>query len=93
MGLNGLMFDQRGQELCTDFQYRWETLCWYVPEFSVLFYPFVARRPLDGQQIAVSAYMAVTAVLLAAPLALLTVRQLKGRMRNWLAEAGTGWKI
>ncbi len=39
--MNGLIFDNNGLRLCTDNDYALESLCLYVPEFSVLWHPLV----------------------------------------------------
>jgi hypothetical protein len=42
VGTSGLVFgDEYLTPYCTSFSYAYEHLCWYVPEFSVLWAPFV----------------------------------------------------
>jgi hypothetical protein len=41
VGANGIIFGQAGLDICTANRFAMEHLCWYVPEFSVLFHPFV----------------------------------------------------
>jgi hypothetical protein len=45
VGVNGALFGQTGLDICTANNYALEHLCWFVPEFSVLFHPFVTRLP------------------------------------------------
>jgi hypothetical protein len=46
IGLNGVVFQQNALiNLCFSGDYQQEFLCWYVPELSVLFHPFVMRAP------------------------------------------------
>lgn len=47
VGLNGVVFDQRSMDVCWQNNYELEFLCWYVPEFSALWRPFVVQGPLD----------------------------------------------
>lgn len=41
VGVNGIVFNQKGLEICQTNHFSLEYLCWYTPEFSVLFHPFV----------------------------------------------------
>lgn len=41
VGVNGVVFGQADMELCWANDYALEFLCWYVPEFSALWRPFV----------------------------------------------------
>src|SRR4029434_7719139 len=41
VGVNGLVFDQKGLEICWRDDYALEALCHFTPEYSVLFHPFV----------------------------------------------------
>jgi hypothetical protein len=68
VAIEGVMFDLSGLDLChADLNY--ESLCWYVPEFSPLWRPFVDFRPPTIDRVAVAAYFAVVYAWLAAPLA------------------------
>ena len=62
VGVNGLVYRQYGLGVCTEDHYALEFLCWYVPEFSVLFRPFVEARPLDAMQGGVVVYFALVAL-------------------------------
>ena len=66
VGVNGLVFRQYGLDVCTADHYALEFLCWYVPEYSVLFRPFVEMKPLDTQALVVLAYFAVVGLYLTA---------------------------
>jgi hypothetical protein len=46
VGVTGVVFELHGLDLCTSDALALEALCWYVPEFSGLFHPFVAAKPL-----------------------------------------------
>ncbi len=56
VGLNGLVYRQYGLGVCSADHYALEFLCWYVPEFSVLFRPFVEAKTLSSPQLAVALY-------------------------------------
>lgn len=43
VGINGTVFAQRSMDLCWQNNYELEFLCWYVPEFSALWRPFVTH--------------------------------------------------
>lgn len=46
VGINGVVFGQAGLDICIRSNWALEHLCWYVPEFSVLFHPIVAGLPI-----------------------------------------------
>ena len=41
VGISGYVFGLEGLDLCWQDNYQLESLCWYTPEFSVLWRPFV----------------------------------------------------
>lgn len=43
VGINGVVFGQADMDVCWQNNYALECLCWYVPEFSALWRPFVVR--------------------------------------------------
>jgi hypothetical protein len=43
VGVNGVVFGQEDMGMCWANNYELEFLCWYVPEFSALWRPFVVR--------------------------------------------------
>jgi hypothetical protein len=43
VGVNGVVFGQADMGLCWVNNYELEFMCWYVPEFSALWRPFVVR--------------------------------------------------
>lgn len=43
VGVNGVVFGQADMDVCWANNYALECLCWYVPEFSALWRPFVVR--------------------------------------------------
>jgi len=72
----GPVFGQYYMEICYQNNYALEHLCWYVPEYSVLWYPFVTAQPIDPSGIAIIFYHLIVFVYLAAPLLLELFRQL-----------------
>src|SRR5712691_2536561 len=65
VGIDGQVFGRFAQDPCSANHYSLESLCWYVPEFSVLWTPFVfgAQVPwwgfvLIAYAVGVSAYVA-----------------------------------
>jgi len=46
VGYAGLVFSLSNLDICAAKNYRLESFCWYVPEFSVLIRPFVVTREL-----------------------------------------------
>ncbi len=64
VGANGLVYRQYGLGVCTEDHYALEFICWYVPEFSVLFRPFVEARPLDAMHTGVLIYFALVGLYL-----------------------------
>jgi hypothetical protein len=55
---------------CTNHNYALEAFCHYVPEFSVLWHPFVVHQHLDPHQWKYLLYCVVVLIYLAAPLLL-----------------------
>jgi hypothetical protein len=47
IGVNGVVFQQKMLEACTQNDSALESLCWYVPEFSPLIRPFITRATLS----------------------------------------------
>ncbi len=68
VGIDGATFGKQGLEACTQNQYALEFLCHYVPEFSVLWRPFIVPEQLEGGQLLYIAYSALVFVYLALPL-------------------------
>jgi hypothetical protein len=75
--------------VCTVDNYAYESLCQYTPDFSVLWYPFVAGFTLDLRSGAVLGYFVAAFALLAWPLARSIgsdlIRSLRGAglVRGW----------
>jgi hypothetical protein len=68
VGTNGAVFDQAGLGRCMQDDYALELLCWYTPEFSALWRPFLAPWALSASQALFDAYCVVALAWLAWPL-------------------------
>lgn len=70
VGIDGALFNQSAIVLpiCANNHYALEILCIYTPDFSALWYPFVAHLPIDSAQILFMGYCLLVFVYLVAPL-------------------------
>ena len=68
VGINGAVFDQQGLDLCVQNDHALEFLCWYLPEFSVLWRPFVVSPNLGLEQELTVAYGLLVFLHLSLPL-------------------------
>lgn len=66
VGMSGAVYGLTGLEDCRAADY--EFLCWYVPEFSVLWRPFVVGPALEGKQAILLGYGVVVFAYLALPM-------------------------
>jgi hypothetical protein len=70
VAIDGVIFEQYGLDRCFDNnRYQWEFLCWYVPELSAVFRPFVVMKPLVAADLLIAGYFLAVFAWLAAPLA------------------------
>ena len=83
VGVSGAVFGLSGLEDCRPAEY--EFLCWYVPEFSVLWRPFVVGFELSGKGAVLLGYGLAVFACLALPI----VMALKAGAGERLAEAGS----
>lgn len=86
------VFEQGGTEVCTANNYALEHLCWFTPEFSVLWNPFVGpMRSLTHGEWIVLCYEAIAFAMLAAPL----IARLAAQVRNRITELQPtrGWRL
>ncbi len=68
VGIDGQAFGRYAQGACAANRYALESICWYVPEFSVLWTPFVFQAPLTLQDAVLIAYAVAVTVYVAYPL-------------------------
>ncbi len=68
VGIDGQTFRNFAQATCTANHYYLESFCWYVPEFSVLWTPFVFRAQLSWADSIVMTYAVGASAYVAYPL-------------------------
>ena len=68
VGINGPVYGRNNLGICMDNKYALEVLCFYTPEFSVLWRPFVVTYHPNLLQILYAAYCAIVFIYLAIPL-------------------------
>lgn len=56
VGINGAVFDQNDLNICQADEWKNEYLCWYIPEFSALFHPFVNFKSLAWNEVLIIIY-------------------------------------
>lgn len=66
--IDGAVFDQANMGICQQNDWAQEFLCWYTPEFSALWRPFVAPSPVSPSAMLIIAFCLVVFVALAVPL-------------------------
>jgi hypothetical protein len=76
VGIDGQTFGQFAQSQCTTNHYYLEAFCWYVPEFSVLWTPFVFHASVSAGDLVLIAYAVGATAYVAYPL-----------LRQWAAAA------
>lgn len=62
--IDGAVFDQTNLGICTQNDWAQEFLCWYTPEFSALWRPFVAPSAVSRSGTAIIAFCLVSFVAL-----------------------------
>lgn len=82
VGLTGVAFGQNNLELCGENGGYLIGFCWYVPEFSALWRPFIAEKGLGGKQLAFAVYFGLAYLYLALPLWNYLLRELAFRARD-----------
>lgn len=84
VAIDAAVFELAALDICANDSYA--SLCWYVPEFSPLWRPFVTFTPPSPAGAIVIAYFAAVYLWMAAPV----VRDLSPRC---VAMAGDGWRV
>jgi len=85
VGLNGAVYGLHGLDLCRENEYALEYLCWYVPEFSVLWRPLLVPLSLSWQQEVLVAYTLLVWFYLSRPL-------WSGLIKKGLDSLGRLWR-
>jgi hypothetical protein len=84
VGIDGMAFGRFAQDTCSANHYSLESFCWYVPEFSVLWTPFVFHGQLSLPGYVLAAYALGVSGYVAFPL-----------LREWAVTArrdvGQAW--
>ena len=75
VGIDGAVFGQANLGICEENSWAQEFLCWYVPEFSALWRPFVAPSPVSASGMVMIAFCLVVFATLFIP----TLRTNHGR--------------
>lgn len=89
VGAAGQAFNDPALDVCVANDYALEHLAWYVPEFSVLWRPFVVAIPLSVWDVVGLAVSAATFLYLAVPLLGVCMRQLASATQSAWAEWAT----
>ncbi len=79
VGIDGQVFGRFGQDVCAANHYYLEAFCWYVPEFSVLWTPFVFHAQVSLRDLILMAYATGVSIYVAYPL-----------LRQWTVSAFHG---
>ena len=83
VGVSGGVFDQSDlKEFASRDNYAWESLVWYVPEFSVLWRPLVVFPELEFWQAAFIVYGLMVFIYLSHPLLKALGQELRKKKRN-----------
>jgi hypothetical protein len=89
VGIDGQTFGNFAQTTCTANHYYLESFCWYVPEFSVLWTPFVSGVHPTWTGYMVIAYAVGVSAYVASPLLrqwMVTLRRAVGLARDAYAR-------
>jgi hypothetical protein len=68
VAIDGVAFNQSQLGVCRENRYALEFLCWYVPEFSVLWRPFVVWTAPGANAWLIAAFCLVSYAVVSAPL-------------------------
>jgi hypothetical protein len=94
VGIDGAVFGQNTlAPVCLYNNFALEALCYYTPEFTALWRPFVVYEPLSAGQIAYIAFSVIVCAYLAFPLlqtVALQVRTQLSRLR-WMYKVKQAW--
>lgn len=69
VGINGVVFQQKGMDICTRDNFVLEHLCWYTPEYSALFHPFVVMPKVSLTEWLFIAYASLLILIVLVPVA------------------------
>jgi hypothetical protein len=83
VGINGAVFGSYALGICRVQNYSLEFVCHYIPEFSVLWHPFVVTKQLNTSQILYIVFSIIVFVCLSMPLFSVIWKQTKARASNF----------
>lgn len=66
VGINGAVFDQNGMTWCLK-NNRYEPICWFTPEWSALFRPFLVEKKLNTKHYVLIGHAVAVVCVLSAP--------------------------
>lgn len=81
VGINGAVYGNLEMGMCTDNETRLEAYCWYTPEFSAFFRPFIVPKTLNFIEKALFTYSVAVGCVLAAPFSLDLLRVGRDRLQ------------
>jgi hypothetical protein len=95
VGVSGALFHLDKLQIGRAHNYALEHLVWHVPEFSVLWHPFVERRELDWQDIVVFGYAAAVFAYLGLPFVAKIIQQIGTGLIDVTKSlfVSEGWKL
>ena len=96
VGVSGGIYDSEGlSALCESESYRFESLCWYVPEFSPLWHPFVRGLWRPTPLLAYAGIGGAAYLWLAGPLWLRVGKALATSIGTWARRIGPlrSWRV
>ncbi len=83
VSISGAVFGTANLGICLANNYALEALCWYMPEFSVLWRPFVVSMPLKLHHIIIILYHLAVFLYLVFPLLKMLFGQLNTEFNNF----------
>jgi hypothetical protein len=95
VGIDGQVFGRFAQDPCSANHYSFESLCWYVPEFSALWTPVVFGAQVPWWGFVLIAYAVGVSIYIALPLITDWASALyRGGTLAWSAYRGRpGWRL
>ncbi|TMC48239.1 MAG: hypothetical protein E6J14_13190 [Chloroflexi bacterium] len=94
VAINGFVYSQANLDVCFANNYALEHLCWYTPEFSVLWHPFVQTKALTGHDIAFILFGAAVFVRVALPVLATIAHDVATALGRLRAPASwTAWRL
>jgi hypothetical protein len=91
VAISGFVYEQANLGICADNLYALEHLCWYVPEFSALWRPFVVTTSLSAHDIAYISFVSIVLVRMLAPLSASFLEAIRAAGTRFTDAAG--WRF